>query len=609
MLARTPFARASTTPTRRAWSRLHAGLWATIALIVLLAVRRTSKAVRTSVARRRRGSASVRPQRGTTWILMLRARREASWAVFAARSEEYFPPERRDQFIYRGKKVIIECQKHNDYQEAIRWLLSYVEQFAAHGRNTIEAQKESARHVGEDKSLHRAITEIRTLLERFANGKSMDTIIDAFGVLRDDAGRDKELRDWFRSVEGYSRKVLLEPGYVLEPGCNEQANHLRDSGRRFYDVKYKGEFDNLFNSISGWFGAMGDDPVNVRFGEDWARLTRDLLFDSEGSLKFKTELWNDIRKVILPQLIDKVGYIPIPRIEYTDDSLDLVVENLTLSGRNLFPNIVALEAHNFLKFSPYQAIADESHHRFTFTFGQMQADMRDVAFYYKKKSGVPKMSDSGLADVVLGGEGLTAIVSLVSAGKDRSSVFKVQKVHVKVDSLKFSIRDSKHDFLYKTLKPLATGLVKKQIQKAIQDGIHTALEYVDGQLVSVRDRMESAKAEGGEGRAQALQDLFQRKKDDMQSKTSGTGSSTTLGTSHSHSQFKVVSNRRNSLLSSAGNPAGWVNRMAEKEELAEHGEEWRSDAFTIIKEPHKTHREPKYRAPRPAASHPSTSAR
>ena len=102
----------------------------------------------------------------------------------------------------------------------------------------------------------------------------------------------------------------------------------------------------------------------------------------------------------------QVGYIPIPRVEYTDDAIDLVVENLTLSGRNLFPNVVSIEAHNFIKFSPYSAITDEHHHEFTLTFAQMQADMRDVAFYFRKKTGI-KMSDSGLADVVLGGEGLT----------------------------------------------------------------------------------------------------------------------------------------------------------------------------------------------------------
>lgn len=103
---------------------------------------------------------------------------------------------------------------------------------------------------------------------------------------------------------------------------------------------------------------------------------------------------------------NKVGYVPIPRIEYTDDSLDLVVENLTLEGRNLFPKILALEANNYIKFSPYAAITDDSHHRITLDLQQMQADMRDVAFYYRKK-GIPRMTDSGLADVILGGQGLS----------------------------------------------------------------------------------------------------------------------------------------------------------------------------------------------------------
>ena len=34
----------------------------------------------------------------------------------------------------------------------------------------------------------------------------------------------------------------------------------------------------------------------------------------------------------------------------------------------------------------------------------------------------------------------------------KMSVFRVQDVHVKVNTLKFAIRDSKHDFLYKTLR-------------------------------------------------------------------------------------------------------------------------------------------------------------
>jgi hypothetical protein len=57
--------------------------------------------------------------------------------------------------------------------------------------------------------LQDAINEIRTLLERFANGRSMDIVIDAFGALRDDAQRDEELSEWFKRVDAYVRKVRI----------------------------------------------------------------------------------------------------------------------------------------------------------------------------------------------------------------------------------------------------------------------------------------------------------------------------------------------------------------------------------------------------------------
>jgi Protein of unknown function (DUF4449) len=58
-----------------------------------------------------------------------------------------------------------------------------------------------------------------------------------------------------------------------------------------------------------------------------------------------------------------------------------------------------------------------------------------------------------------------------------------QKVIVKVDSLKFSVQESKRDVLYKTLQPLVTALVNERIQKVIRDSITMGMENVDGQLV------------------------------------------------------------------------------------------------------------------------------
>lgn len=109
-----------------------------------------------------------------------------------------------------------------------------------------------------------------------------------------------------------------------------------------------------------------------------------------------------------------VDYTPIPRVEYTDDSIDPVVENLTLSRRNLIQNAMTVAAHNFIKFSPYSVIIDEQHHKITLTCGPMQADMRDVAFYFGRKTGI-KMTDCRLAHVDLGGGSDGKLLSLIYA--------------------------------------------------------------------------------------------------------------------------------------------------------------------------------------------------
>jgi hypothetical protein len=71
-------------------------------------------------------------------------------------SDEYFPPERRDQFIYRGKKVIIECQKHDDYQASLKWLLDTLETYSSHGK-------------GDRKNAHshsKDVAQVSTLMSR-----------------------------------------------------------------------------------------------------------------------------------------------------------------------------------------------------------------------------------------------------------------------------------------------------------------------------------------------------------------------------------------------------------------------------------------------------------
>lgn len=72
-----------------------------------------------------------------------------------------------------------------------------------------------------NEALRAATSELRELLERFANGHSMDGIFDACHVLIDDARRDEEFKNWFRHLNTYMRKVSVIHEYPAQHtyGC------------------------------------------------------------------------------------------------------------------------------------------------------------------------------------------------------------------------------------------------------------------------------------------------------------------------------------------------------------------------------------------------------
>jgi len=495
---------------------------------------------------------------------------------------DVFPEERREQFIYRLKKVVVECQQHKDYQEAMEWLLTFFENYKQHAQHVAGKGAESADALKSEPKVAGATVQFRTLLERFANGKSMDGMQKALDQIYTDAQNDSELRNWWSSLNDYVHRILLEPGYILEDDSTREAEKLQKSGKHFFEDKYRSHWENLADSIQLFFTAMHHDPLNRRLGDDVKRFTKDLLFNSEGNLTFKPHLWDDIRHVLLPTFIKQIGYVPIPRAEFSNNDIDLVIENLVLSGPNLFPNVVGIESHNSFKFSPYDQLnksMDTHHHKFRLSMSQIQADIRDVRFSFRRKTGWPKLKDHGIADVVLAGKGMSIDVELESVEKKRDSLIRVNSVHTTIDTLTFAIRDSKHDLLYKFVKSFATGTIKKAIQAAVDNAIRTAVGHLDDQLVQVRNTVDDAKKSDETTRTQALKDLYSKKADTAQKKQAE--AKETPGT------FRIVANRDSVLNPDMGGGKGaMTNKMWKTEDLAHSGKSWHSPAFDLLDKKH-----------------------
>ncbi|GAA5972551.1 hypothetical protein JCM8115_000263 [Rhodotorula mucilaginosa] len=433
---------------------------------------------------------------------------------------EKLPQERIDRFVYRLKKVIVECQRHQDYQAAIDFFLDKAEHYQVQAKSATQQSGGTAATVRHDGNFQNATAELRSILERFANGQSMQPIFDSVDQLYTDAKNDDGLRSWFRELDHYIRLCLQEPGYIMKDEADRRGRELRESGKHYWDPqngKYSGHKDNFFNAVQGFFTAYADDGLNQRLGESVKSLVTDLFLNSEGNITWKPELWTDIRKVILPTLFQQIGYVPIPRAEYTSKDVDLVVENLTLETANLLPNIFEIEARNYFKLSQFDQLGDVSKHSFWVSFSQVQCDLKDVAFYIKKKTGFPKITDSGYADVFLGGKGLSGKVHLESTGR-KHHAFKVVNVDMKIDKLKFAVRDSKHATLINFLRPLATGLIKSAVTKALEAAVRSGLEQLDMQLSDLSERLEDAKQQEGTSKIDALKQSFNTKKNEAERK-------------------------------------------------------------------------------------------
>lgn len=111
-------------------------------------------------------------------------------------------------FAESSNQVVVECQSHPAYKNALEWFLDTIETYFKHGQNLAKLQKDHTASIfDDDPVLNRTSGEMRTLLERFANGKSLDGVFDAISKLWEDANNDEELRHWWDRVDKFVRKV------------------------------------------------------------------------------------------------------------------------------------------------------------------------------------------------------------------------------------------------------------------------------------------------------------------------------------------------------------------------------------------------------------------
>jgi hypothetical protein len=494
------------------------------------------------------------------------------------------PEERREQTIWRLKKMVVEIQGHQDYQRAIETLLSLAEQYSGHGKNLGQQGKGSVQgFLSENKWL----TNLKTLLERFANNTSFDDLIESINQVYKDADQDPELKNWFTRINHFIRKTLQQQGFILEDRSNEEWNQIYDDGHRLLRGRYRGHTDRIadeFKFIGEQFDA---DPQNKQFAQSVNKLFLDLGQDENGQTVFKPHLLKDLSDVILPSIFENVRYVPIPRIEYSDSMVDAVVENLVIEGDNLAPNSLEFGSDNYWRWGR-KSISSKNKNKVMLSVSGVQMDLRDVSYYIKRKQGFPSITDKGVMDIFMGGSGFSFKVEMETADKARENhaqthFFKVTKVESDIKNLQIKMKKSNHKLLFNMFKPLLLKVMRPVIQKVLEKQIKDSANQLDGILFDIKTEADRAEAEAKRNPdPQNLQNMYQRYASAMQHRVmQGKQKKEQVKEKTSDTQVNMAVTQHDSIFKNISLPGGISSKATEYKELAAKGERWESPIFSI----------------------------
>ena len=453
------------------------------------------------------------------------------------------------------------------------------EQYAGHSRNLTQQAAGTVKdaHVT-DSSLTKAETDLKTLIERFANSTSADDLIESINNIYRDADADPELKKWFSNMDTYIRKCLKQTGFILEDRATEEWNQLYDQGNYLLRERYRDHTNRVMDEFQFMADQFNEDPHNRAFADSMNKLFNDLGRDENGKQTFKPHLITDLTNVIIPAIFENVSYVPIPRIEYTDSQFDAIVENLIIESDNLFPNMIEVGNDSHFRWGR-KTVASNMKHKVLVAVSGVQMDLKDVSYYIRKKAGFPTITDKGVMDIYMGGSGFSFRLGLETAdSKDRQHFFKVNTVVVDIKNLRLRMKQSNHKLLFNLFKPLLLSIVKPVLTKIIELQIRKYFNQGDQFAYDVSQEAQRAGqrvANNPDEAGNVYQDYmsaFQRKLAAGRQRTAEVAAD---------KKANVAITKQDSIFPGISLPGGISTKATEYKELAAKGDRWESPIFSI----------------------------
>jgi hypothetical protein len=414
-----------------------------------------------------------------------KAQKEAN-EVLAGRKDplELLPmsEQQRNELHERFDAVLKRLGAVESYRKAIDAILCLAQQYRRIIKEAIpqaQAIADTAQgELADNAHARRVWVEAKLLIERWTNGRSIDMFIQHSREVYESVASDADLNKWWDDLRGYMRYALDHPEEAITEERKARFNELVDRGRRLYSEKvaYNKALRSMMHEGRILLECMRNDRTVTRLTESLRALAQTLFLDTRGNPAVKPEELRQFKILVTSLLMEEFKYIPLSRYTGSTPEYDFALSNMSIYGFDLLPEHILFKAETRGDLNTKDVTADTKS-SFRFALTNMHLAMKNVMFWFRKKHGLIRMEDAGIADIAFAGRGATLTVELEYDASSKRSIF-LRGARCDIDKLNLHIVDSRYDWLLNMMEPFVASNIKHNIEKAVAARVAEALDSV-----------------------------------------------------------------------------------------------------------------------------------
>ncbi|WVR06390.1 hypothetical protein IAU60_003421 [Kwoniella sp. DSM 27419] len=406
--------------------------------------------------------------------------------------------EARDKLVEKLQKVVTQAQSNPQYRRALTTIVDLFKKYAHKAEDAMDETKDKS-NIDGDEQVMQAGRDLKAFVEKVSN-KSLDDVISASQKAAEDVKNDEKLSAYFKELEAFFDRVMYQPGYVVSQRAYRKASTLYDDGQSLIteNPQWKTDAAELQKQLEAVVNGITNDGPTNRLVQSIEKLGDSITTAGKvgvSSLKAEGQgLYRDFMDVVVPRLIGLVKEIPVPRVEFKSEDVDLVIDDMKLESASFIPDSIRFIQHNDLQFTQgYATYASEYDASVRARVQGLHFHASNIAFWVNLKTGFMPFEDSGLLDIKFGPQGISFDVTLENATEeDRETFFTVKDVRVWISGFDFDISKNNKWLAVWMAKPVIKTFVKRNLTHALEVQIAEYLRQADFRMYGLQQRAIAA---------------------------------------------------------------------------------------------------------------------